>query len=314
MLSAQQFAERCARRPLVLDGGLATELARRGHDLSDPLWSARVLLDDPDAIERVHYDYYAAGADVAITASYQVTYEGMAARGLDAETTTALLRQSVALADKARSRIERERGGRAAGLLVAASVGPYGAMLHDASEYRGDYGLTTDALGDFHRPRVAVLIASGPDLLACETIPSLAEARALVRVLREFPAATAWITFTARDGARTAHGEPIAECAAELEAEPQILAVGVNCVAPGLVTQLIGEIRGATRKPIVVYPNAGDVWDAVRRAWIERGGQPRIGDLAPAWIAAGAGAIGGCCRTTPADIGAVATAVRNAAA
>jgi homocysteine S-methyltransferase len=313
VLSAHAFAERCAEHPLVLDGGLATELARRGHDLSDPLWSARVLLDDPDAIERVHYDYYAAGAEIAITASYQVTYEGMAARGFDAGTTTAVLRHAVALADSARSRIQRERGAGAAGLLVAASVGPYGAMLHDGSEYHGDYERTVDALADFHRHRLAVLIGTGPDLLACETIPSLDEARALIRVLRETPAATAWITFTARDGTHTAHGEPIADCAAELDAEPQILAVGVNCVAPGLVTQLAGEMRRGTRKPIVVYPNAGDVWDSARRAWIDGPSQPRIGDLAAEWIAAGASAIGGCCRTTPADIGAVAAAVGSAA-
>jgi homocysteine S-methyltransferase len=311
VVSPEQFAERCAVRPLVLDGGLASELARHGHDLSDPLWSARVLLDDPDAVERVHYDYYAAGADVAITASYQVTYEGLAARGLAADTTTALLRHSVTLADSARSRIQRERGASAAELLIAASVGPHGALLHDGSEYSGDYGLTVDALADFHRRRMEVLIASGPDLLACETIPSLDEARALVRVLRESPAATAWITFTARDGTHTAHGEPIAECAAELDTEPQIVGIGVNCVAPGLVTQLIGELRRSTRKPVVVYPNAGDAWDGARRVWVERASQPRIGDLACEWRTAGASAIGGCCRTTPADIAAVAATVRN---
>lgn len=309
MLSPGEFAARCTARPLVLDGGLATELAARGHDLSDALWSARVLLDDPAAIAAVHYDYYAAGAEVAITASYQVTYEGMAARGIDADTTTAVLRRSVALAQGARARLARERELPEGMLLVAASVGPYGAMGHDGSEYRGDYGRGVAELADFHRRRLAVLVESGPDLLACETIPSLAEARALVQVLREFPDATAWVSFTASDGAHTAHGESIAEAARELDEEAQILAVGVNCVAPALVTSLIGEIRRGTRKPIVVYPNAGDVWDATRRAWIVAASCPRLGDLASAWYAAGAAAIGGCCRTTPADIHAVARAV-----
>lgn len=287
----------------VLDGGVATELSRQGLDLSDALWSARVLLDAPEAIERVHEAYYLAGADIAITASYQASYDGFAKRGLNAEATNALLRRSVELARSARERVSRLLGdgrGQARELLVAASVGPYGAVLHDGSEYRGDYGLSEDALVDFHRERLNVLLAAGPDLIACETIPSRAEASALVRLLGEHPDAKAWLTFSCRDGQHTSAGESIAECARWLDAVPQVVAMGVNCVAPALVASLIHELRRGTTKPIVVYPNSGEVWDADARCW--SGAADRFTTYVPSWLKAGATWVGGCCRTTPEDI------------
>lgn len=285
---------------LVLDGGLATELARAGLDLSDALWSASVLLDAPEAIERVHVEYYRAGADVAITASYQASYEGFAKRGLDAEATTALLRRSVALAQSARLTVQREQPARTRPLLVAASVGPYGAVLHDGSEYRGDYGLSEDALVDFHRERFAVLADAGADLLACETIPSRLEAAALVRLLADRPDARGWLTFTCRDDRHTAAGDDLAECARWLDGVPQVVAVGVNCVAPEWVESLIGAIRSGTDKPVVVYPNSGETWDAAARCW--RGDADRFTTYVSRWLEAGASWIGGCCRTTPEDI------------
>jgi homocysteine S-methyltransferase len=289
----------------VLDGGLATELERQGADISGALWSARLLLDDPAAIEAVHYAYYAAGAEVAITASYQASYAGFAARGLDAGETTRLLRSSVALADAARRRREAQGPVQGAPLWVAASVGPYGATRHDGSEYHGDYGLSPEELRDFHRERLAVLWAAGPDLLACETIPSLQEAQAIVAVLREVPSARAWISFTAGDDRHTAHGEPLADCARLLDGEPQVFAVGVNCVPPALVGAQIGELRRGTAKPIVVYPNSGERWDGRAHAWRGAADACAVGELAPGWIEAGATWIGGCCRTTPADVAAI---------
>jgi homocysteine S-methyltransferase len=284
----------------VLDGGVATELSRQGLDLSDELWSARVLIDAPDAIARVHEDYYRAGADVAITASYQASYAGFAKRGLDAEATSALLRRSVELAQSARDRVRRERQGTSRALLVAASVGPYGAVLHDGSEYHGNYGISEDALLEFHRERLAVLVSAGPDLLACETIPSRAEATALVRLLEEHPAAKAWITFSCRDGQHTAAGDAIAACARWLDAVPQVVALGVNCVAPEWVESLIRELRSGSDKPIVVYPNSGESWDADARCWV--GNADRFTTYVPRWLEVGATWIGGCCRTTPEDI------------
>jgi homocysteine S-methyltransferase len=284
----------------VIDGGLATELSRQGLDLSDDLWSARVLLDAPAAIERVHAEYYRAGADIAITASYQASYEGFAARGLDANATTALLQRSVELAQSARRTVLREQPGMTRALFVAASVGPYGAVLHDGSEYRGDYGLGESALVDFHRARFHALADTDADLLACETIPSRTEAAALVRLLAERADAKAWITFSCRDGRHTAAGDAIAECARWLDGVPQVVAVGVNCVAPEWVESLIGEVRAGTDKPVVVYANSGETWDAEARCW--RGSADRFTTYVSRWLDAGAQWIGGCCRTTPEDI------------
>ncbi len=290
-----------SHKPLtVLDGGLATELAARGFDLSDALWSARLLADAPDAIEAVHLDYFVAGADIAITASYQVSYEGFAARGYSRDQTNLFLQRSVTLARSARDHFHTRHPASGRTLQVAASVGAYGAILHDGSEYRGDYTLDEDALVAFHRPRLATLLGAAPDLLACETIPSLLEARAIVRVLHEHPSARAWITFTCRDGSHTSAGDDIAECARVLHAEPQVVAVGVNCVDPALVTSLVRTIASATDKPIVVYPNSGELWNAEARCW--EGIAARFTSYLDEWIDAGASWLGGCCRTTPADI------------
>jgi homocysteine S-methyltransferase len=285
---------------LVLDGGLATELNHRGFDLSDALWSARLLADAPEAIAAVHLDYFEAGADIAITASYQASYGGFSARGLSRAETDDLLRQSVVLASAARERFHARHPDSARTLRVAASVGPYGATLHDGSEYRGDYGLDERSLADFHGPRLATLLGAQPDLVACETIPSLLEARSIVRVLRDQASARAWVSFSCRDGAHTSAGDSIAECARVLDAEPQVIAIGVNCVGPPLVTALVRSIAAQTAKPIVVYPNSGEEWNARARCW--EGTATRFTAYVNEWIEAGASWIGGCCRSRPDDI------------
>jgi homocysteine S-methyltransferase len=276
-----------AASPVLLDGGLATELERRGHDLDDPLWSARVLLEQPEAIVQVHRDYLEAGADIVTTATYQATFVGLAGRGLDREATTELLASAVALARRACDEAGRPDA------LVAASIGPYGAFLADGSEYRGDYGLCVDALVDFHGPRLDVL-APLCDVVACETIPCLAEAQALARLL---PGLDAWVSFSCRDAQTVSHGEPLSECIA---AVPSATAVGVNCIAPALTTALLCTAAKATDKPLVAYPNAGEIY---RDGWSGRAlGPTDLAALAPRWYAAGARLIGGCCRTTPAHI------------
>ena len=298
------------RKPVViLDGALATELERRGADLKDPLWSAKILLEEPALIRQLHEDYFTAGADVAITASYQATFPGLAARGLDAEQSAALMRLSVQLATQARTDYCTHHADDPTAqrpLLVAASVGPYGAYLHDGSEYRGDYGLTVEELMAWHRPRLAVLATSGADLLACETIPSLAEGEALVRVLAEFPDTVAWLSFSCADGEHVCHGERFADCVAMAAASPQIVAVGVNCTPPRYIESLLQQATTVTQKPLLTYPNSGEHWDAANQCWLPGSG---VADFAPAaqrWHAAGARLIGGCCRTTPADIAALA--------
>lgn len=296
---------------------MATELERRGADLHDPLWSAKILLEQPELIQQVHYDYFAAGADVAITASYQASFEGLAQRGLDHAQAANLMRLSVHLALAARSQFVAQQVHLSSTQippsypLVAASVGPYGAMLHDGSEYRGDYGLTVEQLMAWHRPRLAVLANSGADLLACETIPSLAEGEALVRLLAKFPNTAAWLSFSCCDGEHVCHGERFADCVALANTSAQVVAVGVNCTAPRYIAPLLLQAAQVTQKPLLTYPNRGERWDATAQCWLPGSGVDDFAAAAQQWIAAGARLIGGCCRTTPADIEALAR-LRNA--
>jgi homocysteine S-methyltransferase len=289
---------------LILDGGLATELERRGHDLSDELWSARLLRDDPDATRQVHSDYYWAGADCCTSASYQATIPGFMRRGHTAAEAKYLLRLSVRLVIEARDEFWSVAANRTNRLppLVAASVGPYGAYLADGSEYTGQYDLDEAGLAEFHRERWAILAGSGADLLACETIPSLAEARALAGLLAETPDVWAWFSFSCRDGQRISDGAPIAECAAFLSAYERVAAIGINCTPPRFIPDLIRAVAAATTKPIIVYPNSGETYDPVGKRWLGESVPAEFGTYSREWRKLGAGLIGGCCRTTPAHV------------
>ena len=289
-------------RVVVIDGGLATELEAEGHDLGDRLWSARLLADEPEAIVAAHLAYFRAGARVAITASYQATFEGFAARGLDHDAAAALLRRSVALAGEARARYRAERAPADPGpLLVAASIGPYGAHLADGAEYRGRYGLDRGALREFHRERLRVLWSAGPDLLACETIPDIVEVGALAELVDE-AAAPAWLTLSCADGGHLRDGTPVEEAAAIADATPGFVAVGVNCTAPEHVEELVVRIAATTAKPIVVYPNSGEGWDRGTWRWLPATGPDVDPVSARRWVAAGARLVGGCCRVGPGRI------------
>jgi homocysteine S-methyltransferase len=296
-----------ARYPLmILDGALATELEARGCDLRDPLWSARLLIEDSNLIAAVHRDYYEAGADCVISASYQATLEGFAMRGIELTEAEMLLQLSVELARKVRddfwNKCSRQVRDTRPHPLVAASIGPYGAFLADGSEYRGDYQLTEEELYHFHRRRMALLVNAEPDLLACETIPCFVEARALVRCLQEHPRMTGWVSFSCRNSSQLRSGEKIADCARWLDTFTQVAAIGVNCTEPQYVAALINEIRRATIKPIIVYPNSGEHFDIGSRCWSGKESLPSYASLAREWFQAGARIIGGCCRTSPEDI------------
>ncbi len=298
---------------LVIDGALATELERRGCDLKDDLWSAKILLEQPEKIKQVHYDYFRAGADCAITASYQATIEGFIKRGLNEREAIALIQKSVQLALEARDEFWADESNRVGRLrpFVAASVGPYGAYLADGSEYRGNYGLTENELMDFHRPRMRALIEAGADLLACETIPCLVEAQALGKLLDEFQGMQAWISFSCRDEAHVSEGQRLEDCVRLMEKSPFVVAVGINCTSPKHIPSLIREAREATDKPVIVYPNSGEIYDASRNDWDGYPVYASFGDEAREWFKAGARLIGGCCRTTPEDIRAIAGWARN---
>lgn len=299
---------------LVLDGGLATELERRGADLNDPLWSAKILLEAPEMIRQLHYDYFVVGADVAITASYQASFHGFMQRGLSRDEAADLMRLSVDLAKAARDDFwsnPLHRQGRARP-LVAASVGCYGAVLADGSEYRGDYGLAKAELIEWHRPRLRALVESAPDLLACETIPCKVEGEALIDLLAEFPHMPAWLSFSCCDEIHVCHGEPFADCVALANRSPQIVAVGLNCTPPRFVDPLLRSAAGITLKPLLCYPNSGERWDADNHCWLEGSGLTDFAAPTRLWQDAGAQLIGGCCRTGPEDVRVIAGVVRSA--
>ncbi|WP_316766498.1 homocysteine S-methyltransferase [Streptomyces sasae] len=286
------FRDALAAGPLVLDGGMSNELEAQGHDLSGTLWSARLLRDAPDAVAAVHRAYFAAGAQVAITAGYQATYDGFARLGISRTETTALLRRSVSLAREAAEAAQAESGGAR---WVAASVGPYGAMLADGSEYRGDYGLTVAELTRFHRPRLETLAEAAPDVFAVETIPDLRKAEAVLIALDGL-GIPAWLSYSVR-GTTTSAGQPLTEAFALARSSDAVVATGVNC-APAADTAAALALN--TGLPGIVYPNGGGTWDPESRRWL--GAQDEIADLVPSWLHAGASLVGGCCRVGPAEI------------
>jgi homocysteine S-methyltransferase len=293
----------------MLDGGASTELERQGADLDDPLWTSRVLLDAPDRIRAMHRAFLASGADVIATVTYQASVDGFRRAGLDAVAARRVMREAVAIAIDERDRFWSDPANRAGRLrpLVALSLGPYGACLHDGSEYHGEYGVGPDELARFHRERLALLADTGADLFAFETIPSLAEAGVLLDLLPEFPALRGWISFSCRDARHVSHGEPFADCARRAAASPQVIAVGVNCTAPGNVPGLLAEAAGLAI-PLAAYPNSGEKWDAGAQAW--------HGDACDAmdvvtWHRLGARLIGGCCRTVSGDIARMRNTLRE---
>lgn len=290
---ASALSNAASRGTIVLDGGIGTLLESKGHDLGSELWSARLLLENPDVIRSAHRDYFDAGASIGISSSYQVSFEGLARLGVDAAGTRDLLEKSVDLVVEARS-----EAGLSESAFVAASVGPYGAMLADGSEYRGDYNRSVRQLREWHRPRLEILAATGADVLAIETIPCLAEVEALLTEVADI-GKPAWLSITAAMG-RLRSGEALADAFALAADVDQVVAVGVNCSDPLDVATVIAEARRVTAKPVVVYPNSGEQWDAKNRSWMGSAGFPSA--LVKEWADAGAAIIGGCCRVGPAEI------------
>lgn len=304
----------------VIDGALATELEARGHDLNHPLWSAKILQDDPAGIEQVHLDYFAAGAYIAITASYQAATAGLTKHlQLSEADGKELIKRSVEVARQARDKAYTSVVGRNRPLLIAGSVGPYGAYLSDGSEYTGAYTLTAEQYTEFHRPRIAALVDAGVDLLAIETIPSINEIKALLVLLeKEFPTAIAWLGCTIKDAEHLADGTPWQDVVDVMQHYPeQVVAFGINCVPMAISAETLGNIHKLTKMPLVAYPNSGEVWDAVSKTWHGQRAEDilnteeRAAALAKLsaeldrWTTNGARLIGGCCRTGPAYVRAV---------
>lgn len=284
---------------LLLDGGLATELEKQGFDLSTKLWSAQILLENPEAIKNVHLSYLEAGANCIISASYQASIKGFIEYGLSEGEAITLLQKSVTLAIEARDEFME---GKESELLplVAASIGPYGAVLADGAEYRGDYAISKSELLEFHKQRWEILAASPADLLAIETIPSFREAEVILELLQQTPDLFAWVSFSCKDGEHISDGTPIKECVSLFNECDGVVAVGVNCTPPRYISSLIEHIRaGAPDKHIVVYPNSGELYNGENRTWSGSSEPLECGKDAGEWYKKGAKLIGGCCRMGP---------------
>lgn len=291
-------------RTIILDGGFATQLEAMGFDISGAVWSAKLLDSDPQAIIDAHRAYLDAGADCIISASYQASRRGFISLGKTAEEADRLLVRSVELAIEARRRFiaDRQDGQQ---VLVAASIGPYGAIMRDGSEYTGDYGVSERHLRDFHAERLRLLDRSGADVLACETIPNIMEARVLCELLinTETPA---WISFSCRDREHICDGTKLSDAAAMFADHPRVLAVGINCTPPALLAALIPILKtAAPNKAIIVYPNSGETYHADDKTWSGATCDFENDFNVSAWRDAGAKLIGGCCRTGPGDIAAI---------
>jgi homocysteine S-methyltransferase len=309
MVKSSRFVDYLAsKKCVILDGALATELERRGCNLNSALWSAEILVNNPQLIYETHLEYFEAGADVVITASYQASVAGFQKQGLSASQAVDAFTTSVRLAKQARTEIYHQDEARQC--FIAGSIGPYGAYLADGSEYRGDYKLSKADMMEFHRPRMKTLIGAEVDVLACETIPSFEEAEAILSLLQEFPDTIAWLSFTLRDLEHISDGTPLSKVAEAINKSDQIIAIGVNCVSSDLLNGALQCLSASTTKPLVVYPNSGEKYDFVSKTWI---GPARKDDSlvekALQWHKIGARLIGGCCRTTPADIHAIKSAL-----
>lgn len=279
---------------VVLDGGLATEMEKHGADLDDDLWSAKMLIEAPELIRQVHSDFLKAGADIIATATYQASFEGFEKAGYPRDKAEQFMRLSIDLAVLARESFWSDTSMRHQRLkpLVAASIGPYGACLHDGSEYHGNYGLDKQQLMEFHRPRMQVLADTDADLFAFETIPSLLEAEALLELLPEFPGKFAWLSFSCKNEALVSHGESFFDCISLAAESAQIVAVGLNCTSPEYVSGLLDSVTGI-RKPLMVYPNSGEHWNPDGNVWQgDEGKSLAVLD----WYRKGARLLGGCCR------------------
>jgi homocysteine S-methyltransferase len=298
------LTEQLNRGPVVSDGAMATELEKRGVATNSALWSATAMLDHPDAIQAVHQSYLDAGAKIMTTNTYQANVPAFEQAGIAAAQARQLIQQAVTIAHTARD------ASHVTDAVIAGSIGPYGAYLADGSEYTGAYQLTPSAYQDFHRERLALIMAAGVDVLALETMPRLDEVQALVQLITTtWPQQPYWVSFSIKDPQTLCDGTSLAVAAKWVAAQPNVVAVGVNCTTLENIAPALTTLKAAVAVPLIVYPNSGDQYDPVTKTWQATHMSHQFASFVPQWLAAGARIIGGCCRTTPKDIATVARAL-----
>ncbi|WP_448904751.1 homocysteine S-methyltransferase [Gemella sp.] len=283
---------------VVIDGALSTALEKKGMDLNHKLWTAKVLVEHPEKIKEVHKEYYEAGANIAITSTYQASILGFKDLGYSEEKAEEFIRKSVELAKESREEAVSDKD-----MWIAGSVGPYGAYLADGSEYRGDYAVDNQFLEEFHEKRIDILIKEGVDLLAIETIPNLEEIKVLLNILSNYPETVAWVTCSLKDSEHISDGSRLEDVQVLLEGNNQVVGYGINCVKPEFVAESIGLLSKNRSKKIIAYPNGGAIYDPSTKEWSNSDSSEHIFSTdCLDWYEKGCSMIGGCCCTTKDDI------------
>jgi homocysteine S-methyltransferase len=288
----------------LLDGGMGQELIHRAGDRPTPLWSTQVMIDHPGLVQAVHDDYFAAGASIATTNTYCIHHDRLEKAGLDG----AFADLHAAALDGARAARLHAGHGR-----IAGSIGPLVASYRPETHPPHDEAVARYA-------EVARLLAPHVDLILCETVASLAHARAILEGAK-VAGLPVWLSVTVMDsdGSLLRSGEPTAE-AGRLAAEMGAEAVLANCSAPEAMGTAMEALK-PSGLPFGAYANG---FEMITEDFLKD--SPTVDalrarrDLGPdayavhalSWVNMGATIVGGCCETGPAHIAAVADALRAA--
>jgi len=293
-------------RIMTIDGGFSTQLAFHvGSNIDgDPLWSARYNAVEPTAVIQTHLDFLENGAEIILTNTYQASVEGYTTHlKLDREQSIELIKSTVKLAHIARDKFLQTKGNQQDKPLIFASIGPYGAHLHDGSEYTGSYAsrVSSAVIRKWHKVRIDACVEAGVDGLAIETIPCQMEAEAVVDLIHdEYPDLKFWVSFQCKDGQRIADGGDFSSAVemiwsrVEARQKKNLIAIGVNCINPNYVAELFKSLK--RKIPLVVYPNSGEIY-SVEEGWKGEKDCLPLEEYVHEWASLGAKFIGGCCRT-----------------
>jgi homocysteine S-methyltransferase len=308
---------------LLLDGALGTCIEHKGDVLDPYLWSADHLLRNPSLIQQIHEEYLRAGANVVTTSSYQISYEGFSHKypSFTTKKVDELLNLSTQLARNAVSNVVSSSSVLPQNRFVAASIGCYGAHLANGSEFFGGYNhLSIEQLKLWHLPKLEVLCSTLPDILAFETIPILSEVKAIVSLINEGESSISslpcWVSISCKSSTQLNGGESIEDVCRAIEDPSDTngstydkIATGVNCTAPDHINDIILTLTENCHKnrPIVVYPNRGDFWNAETNSYDDpvRWTPEEFANASLQWYKSGASMLGGCCKTDPSFISAV---------
>lgn len=284
--------------PLILDGGLSNVLEGFGCELNHELWSAKLLIDQPELIIKAHLAYLRAGAQCITTSSYQATIKGFERIGLSRSASIKMILRSVELAQEARSIFLKESP-ESQIIYLAASIGPYGAFLADGSEYTGNYDVSDKELREFHAEKIRVLESTGVDFLAFETIPSLREIKILSELIPKIKK-LCWVSFSCKNAVFLNDGNRIVDAVKICSSTKNLFALGVNCTAPKHISDIINNIHPFVKdKKIIVYPNSGEIYLPESKTWKGISDPEVFQKMALEWLDLGVHVMGGCCRIGP---------------